>query len=75
MKKVYGIGIIAGVIGAGVIIKKAFDCGFKTASIISLLYSPERSKADEQIFNKPQQMAERIYYAKSSRFSHIQQVL
>lgn len=36
MKKVYGIGIIAGIVGAGVIIKKAFDCGFGTASIISL---------------------------------------
>lgn len=37
MKKVYGIGIIAGIIGAGAfIVKKAFDCGFRTASGIGL---------------------------------------
>lgn len=36
MKKVCKIGIIAGIIGAGFIIKKAFDCGFRTASGISL---------------------------------------
>ena len=37
MKKVYGIGIITGIIGAGAfIVKKAFDCGFRTASIINL---------------------------------------
>ena len=37
MKKVYGIGIIAGIIGIGAfIVKKAFDCGFRTASGIGL---------------------------------------
>lgn len=37
MKKAYKIGIIAGIIGAGAfIVKKAFDCGFRTASGISL---------------------------------------
>ncbi|MDE5558080.1 MAG: hypothetical protein K2J32_10405 [Ruminococcus sp.] len=36
MKKACKIGIIAGIIGAGFIIKKAFDCGFRTASGIGL---------------------------------------
>lgn len=37
MKKAYKIGIIAGIISAGAfIVKKAFDCGFRTASGISL---------------------------------------
>lgn len=36
MKKACKIGIIAGIIGAGFIIKKAFDCGFRTASGIVL---------------------------------------
>ncbi|MDE6835173.1 MAG: hypothetical protein K2J39_13150 [Ruminococcus sp.] len=37
MKKACKIGVIAGIIGAGAfIVKKAFDCGFRTANIISL---------------------------------------
>lgn len=36
MKKVYKIGMIAGIIGVGFIVKKAFDCGFRIASEIGL---------------------------------------
>ena len=37
MKKACKIGIITGIIGVGVlIVKKAFDCGFRTASGIGL---------------------------------------
>ena len=37
MKKACKISIIAGIIGAGAfIVKRAFDCGFRTASIITL---------------------------------------
>lgn len=37
MKKAYKIGIIAGIIGAGAfVMKKAFDCGFRTAGGIGL---------------------------------------
>ncbi|MCM1508232.1 MAG: hypothetical protein NC177_14050 [Ruminococcus flavefaciens] len=34
MKKACKLGIIAGIIGVGFIVKKAFDCGFRTANEI-----------------------------------------
>lgn len=34
MKKVHKIGIIAGIVSVGFIVKKAFDCGFRTANEI-----------------------------------------